>query len=878
MDVRYPAYCLADARFYDSPDRAQPGDEGVDYRDVIAAAAGWQQVPAGQWTQFQPPPGRPELPAQGWKIHVSVTLDNAVEILTCVSAYCFRKNIPFKFLTNSHVFMARNGKYAPRESSGKFLTLYPRDLPGLKQTLHDLDRETGGSAGPYILSDLQWNQGPLYVRYGGFTWRYTYGGDGTLVAAVERPDGVLVADLREPRFTVPDWVEVPDFLAEAVAPRLAGEQPEEFPYEVLGVLHFSNGGGVYRARRFRDGLELVLKEGRPHAGLDRMGRDAPTRLRTEHTVLSALRGIPGIPLVHDYHVLGGHDFLAMEYVRGQSLQTWITVNYLNLRVVNDGSGTKEYLESVAHILDQLERTLRAVHDQGYVFNDLHPGNILIDDDLNLTLIDFEAVQPKDHPGPRALGAPGFTPPDSLRGIDGDLYSLSAVRLFLYLPLNSLLALCPAKATTLIDAAQSRLGLDDDVIAPLTRALTTSQTAPSGLRPAEPALAFTSVTGPWELHTTALTASIRGSASPGRQDRIFPGDINQFFHGGGGVAFGAAGVIDTLHQAGAGDLEPYVEWLEQETRTSRRPRFGLYDGMAGISHVLYNLGRTEAACALYDRSADGSEGLSGTKLFDGLSGIGLVGLSFYRRTGKTRYREHAVRAAVEVERAIESGVFAASAVPVGSVRRERRGNSIDNFSGGLLYGWSGLALFMVRMFEATGEDRWLGAALTAVHRDLDQCETLSDGTMQVKNQARVLPYLATGSAGVALVCDLVLNHVDDDRLRRAVTPLSLACADDLCVCGGLFNGRAGLVGALRQVAHRLDWPDVDERIDAGVRGLNLYALSDEYGLIFPGEQNLRASTDLATGSAGVLRLLNVLAGRTSEILPFLGPEPWAVGSR
>jgi hypothetical protein len=29
-----------------------------------------------------------------------------------------------------------------------------------------------GQPGPYILSDLRWGSGPLYVRYGGFAERY----------------------------------------------------------------------------------------------------------------------------------------------------------------------------------------------------------------------------------------------------------------------------------------------------------------------------------------------------------------------------------------------------------------------------------------------------------------------------------------------------------------------------------------------------------------------------------------------------------------------------------------------------------------------------------------------------------------------------------
>lgn len=187
----------------------------------------------------------------------------------------------------------RNSKYAARESSGKFVTIYPHDETELQRALRDLDEQLGGVPGPYILSDLRWHEGPLFVRYGGFAPRHTYADDGALVPAIAQPDGELVPDVREPRFTVPDWVTVPSFLASQAQDRITAAQPDEFPYAVLQVLNFPNGGGVYLARRLTDGCEIVLKEARPHAGLDISGRDARERLRSERDVLWSLQGVEG---------------------------------------------------------------------------------------------------------------------------------------------------------------------------------------------------------------------------------------------------------------------------------------------------------------------------------------------------------------------------------------------------------------------------------------------------------------------------------------------------------------------------------------------------------------------------------------------------------
>ncbi|TVL90425.1 class III lanthionine synthetase LanKC [Streptomyces sp. SAJ15] len=876
MDIRYPAYCLASARYYEAPERAPSDDGSGAFGDAVALAPGWRRSADGQWIYCLPSgsghgPGQ-DLPAQGWKIHVSATLDNAIAVLKTISAYCVQHGIAFKFLPSRPVLMMRNAKYAPRESSGKFITLYPRDTQVLHRTLRELDRELGGTPAPYILSDLRWNRGPLYVRYGAFSRRYTYSDEGALTPAVARPDGRLVIDHREPRFIVPDWVTVPGFLAEAASRRTAATRPEDFPFDILDVLHFSNGGGVYTARRRRDGTELVLKEGRPHAGLDGGGRDAATRLRAEYAVLSALRGVPGVPRAHGLWPLGGHEFLAMEHVAGVSLHSWLSRNYLNLRTANDRTGAAEYQEAAHHILDQIEETVTSINARGYAFNDLHPGNIMVDDDLRVSLIDFEAAAPLDER--RRLGAPGFAAPDHLRGADADGYSLNAVRLFLYVPLSSLLSLCPAKATTLIERARSRLNLGEEESSALLKGLTVAEPPASGLDPTSTELEFTSAAGPWDRHLTALIDSITASATPDRDDRLFPGDINQFSLGGGGVAFGAAGVVAAVHAAG-GDVDPWVPWLTADARRNRHARLGLYDGVAGICHVLQDVGHGEEARTLFDGYAHAFETVRGVKLFDGQAGIGLTCLDFYRRTGDPKHLARAERAAAMVATAVDRGVFTVDTdvALAESVRRDRRGNAVENFSGGLLYGWSGPALFMVRMYEVTGAERWLRTALDGVHRDLDTCEPMPDGTSQMRNGGRVLPYLATGSAGVALVCDLVLRHVADDRLRSAVPSLSLACATDFCIGCGLFNGQAGLVYALRHMAPRLDWPDLSDRIDTAVQALNLFALTDEHGLVFPGEQNMRASMDLATGSAGVLRLLSVLTGRTADILPFLEPRRW-----
>ena len=111
---------------------------------------------------------------------------------------------------------------------------------------------------------------------------------------------MLVPDRRAPSFQVPEWVTLPDFLQ----PQLAARNTTtvgELPYRIEKALHFSNGGGVYAGTDTRDGRRVVLKEGRPQAGLASDGADAITRLEREKRALEQVAGTGVVPEVRDYH-------------------------------------------------------------------------------------------------------------------------------------------------------------------------------------------------------------------------------------------------------------------------------------------------------------------------------------------------------------------------------------------------------------------------------------------------------------------------------------------------------------------------------------------------------------------------------------------------
>ncbi|MFE4517117.1 hypothetical protein ACFRMQ_23315 [Kitasatospora sp. NPDC056783] len=388
MSKHYDVYCMADPTFFDSP--AELKEEGLEFalagRPVPTS---WSRIPHGDWVVYRPEGGEP-LPKQGWKIHASGRQQNADRILDEISDHCFAERIPFKHLSGRHILQTRNMKYAHRGASGKLATVYPRDVDQLKAVLDALDARIGGEAGPYILSDLRWNDGPLYVRYGGFAERHMVSEQGALVQAIEAPDGTLVPDKREPAFHVPPWVVLPDFLVPQEEARKK-ETVEDLPYRIERALHFSNGGGIYTGVDIRTGAPIVLKEARAYAGLTNDGKDAVERLRHERDILERLAGLSVVPKVVDYFVVGDHHFLVEEFLDGQPLNKFFGRRY-------PYNGSRPDPAELAEYTDWALGICRAVE---------------------------EAVEAETKP---ALGNPAYAAPRDRTGFAVDHYALGCIRL------------------------------------------------------------------------------------------------------------------------------------------------------------------------------------------------------------------------------------------------------------------------------------------------------------------------------------------------------------------------------------------------------------------------------------------------------------------
>ncbi|MER5757234.1 class III lanthionine synthetase LanKC [Streptomyces sp. NPDC002088] len=845
MITEYHLYCQADPLFYDLSRVAGSSPFEAAARDDLALPEGWRRSRNQHWIRLFPPGCR--LPPQGWKIHLSGRLDNAERLVRATWSYCLSRGIAFKFLPDADAVFRRNAKYAPRSGSGKLITIYPADEAELETVCMELGRLVEGEPGPYILSDLRVGNGPLYVRYGGFARRMCTSEDGVRVPAIADPSGKLVPDIREPVFRMPRWVTLPAFLQPSLAAR-AAVTVADLPYTVDSVLHHSNSGGVYGGRDVRTGEEVVLKEARPHAGLTGDGQDAVARLRHEGAIMRQLTGLKCVPRALGHFTVGEHEFLAMEYVDGTALRKACRLRY---PLIDSGIEKLEpaaYAAWALEVYGRVEQAVAAVHDQGVVLGDLHPSNILVRPDGRVVLVDLEGSAPVDQMPRQRLAARGFLAPRDRTGFAIDGYALAVLRLELFWPMTSVLHLDVGKAAHFADIIAEhfpvpRPWLNEAVAAITGRRPAKTRRPNPRLDPDEPG---------WERARKALSRAIEASATPGRDDRLFPADAAQFATATGGLslAHGAAAVLYALHTTGSGRFPAYEQWLlDRATRVEDGTRVGFYQGLHGVAHVLEHLGYRNKALDVLELCLKEPWDSSGDDLDEGLAGIGLNLLHFADRTDDSGYRQAAFR--------------------VIDLLCSRRDTADGHQRAGLMHGAAGPALLFLHAYEDSGDTALLDQAATALRQDLRRCTVRDSGAMHVDEGWRTMPYLASGSVGIGLVLDRYLTHRADDEFSAASEAIRRAARSPFYVQPGLFNGRAGMVlyhAVTRPTPQAACGTDAAEQI----RRLAWHAVDHYGGLAFPGEQLMRLSMDLSSGTAGVLFALGAALHDRRVHLPFLDP--------
>jgi serine/threonine protein kinase len=849
-------YTLMDERFYEPVEtHYRPWDVYKTHVDDLLSelATNWTITRDGFWYMVHPTSDF-DIPAQGWKVHVSAATKNAVSILKRAARVALTRGVPFKFALDHNVLATMSSKRWNRGGSGKFITMYPSDLDSFKDLLEDLYAELHAEEGPYVLSDKRYKDcRVLYYRYGGLRRVTRTDIKGEKVLVVVSPDGEAVPDVRTPYFALPPWVTDP-------FPTEKSQRSNEIvlndKYVVKKAIAFSNSGGVYVAEDRETGKEVVIKEARPHTAMDDRGNDAVKLLRKEHAMLALLRDTGAVPQPLDAFEAGEHFFLAEEYLDGVDIREIMLMQSPLLQVYPSLNDSKEYYELCRRTLKAFAQAVDLLHKKGIVFGDLNAKNIKIDPATHtVRLIDFEGAFRPETDEQTYLYTPGFKSVASIRkdtqGFEDDLFALAANMLYMMFPIAAFSTLREDLFDQILRILLQDIGWSEtplfNIINSLSKNEMTAAQAyelldqPAQIRPPSYDSHVDNESVDEISHQLGqfILANIRAD----RDDALFPAD--PFIHRTNPISlgFGASGVLYSLKKCGFEIPTDASDWLEKklERVVPKDMPPGLLTGASGIAWALSELGFEERALDLMRMANESPLLKTHHSYLYGMAGIGTANLYFYSRTRRPEY----LAIAKELGDAL-----------LRSAHENEHGLYWEN--DGLLhlgygYGQSGVALFLLRLFQLSGKEKFLFEGQRALEFDLAHSEERENGILsfpRAPGEPTVVPYLEEGSAGIARVA--IRYGMWDERLEMILSDLHRKYAGFV----GLLYGLGSFVEVLTdayQFSNDEKYLEMAKRPITGLR--DLYLLKYPNGWATPGDNLFRVSCDYATGIAGVMRTLH-----------------------
>jgi tetratricopeptide (TPR) repeat protein/predicted Ser/Thr protein kinase len=174
---------------------------------------------------------------------------------------------------------------------------------------------------------------------------------------------------------------------------------------------------VYKAEDLQIGRTVALKILRSHAEID---PQADTRFLREAQHAGSLVH-RNITTIYEYGEYEKTPYIAMEYLEGRTLDKIIKERRLGY-------------EECLRIARQLTDALAEVHKAELIHRDLKPGNVLLQDDGTLKLLDFGIARARDEAGitqhGMLVGTVLYMSPEQVRGEDlgfrSDIFSLGAL--------------------------------------------------------------------------------------------------------------------------------------------------------------------------------------------------------------------------------------------------------------------------------------------------------------------------------------------------------------------------------------------------------------------------------------------------------------------
>lgn len=363
------------------------------------------------------------LPTQGFKIHLSATILNSCEIFDLVIPFLISKEIQFKVLGSNKELRLLNSNFYGYQQVGKFITVYPLNAVHANQLIFQLEQLTRGFKSPRIPSDNRiYPDSIVHYRYGKIIPRTPHSTHQSEM--LERPDGSLEEDLRDPTMPVPEWIEDP---IEKFWKNNSDHKNQLFAnrFIILKNLRQRAKGGVYLAldcknliinnSKEQSSQLVILKEARFLGEIEPSGIDAITRVKWQTQVQQRLAEHEISPKIYDQFIYEKNFYLVMEKYGNHSLRDALLQHHL--------WDSLDKVELVKNIVDLVNK----MHTLGIYFFDLSPDNVRIGENNEIKFIDLEFAITENAPTFVGwnVGTPGFYPKQDIlfrSGISESIWS------------------------------------------------------------------------------------------------------------------------------------------------------------------------------------------------------------------------------------------------------------------------------------------------------------------------------------------------------------------------------------------------------------------------------------------------------------------------
>lgn len=286
-------------------------------------------------------------------------------------------------------------------------------------------------------------------------------------------------------------------------------------------------------------------------------------------------------------------------------------------------------------------------------------------------------------------------------------------------------------------------------------------------------------------------------------------------------------------------------------------FGLFDGLSGTIWLLIKFGRIEDAKKMVDEYFEKIVNNSKSyNLYNGLSGslLLLIDCIQYKILDKGQMKILREILNCFCRQYIENPK---RFIQIG------KGSVISNNPyeqhGGILYGHGGVGWLFGKAYKTFGEEHYKQALNLCIENELMAYSEDSNGAMEYNQGYRLLPYLSMGSSGMLQLFsrykDIIYSSILEylPNLRKAVEVQH-------CVFPGLFNGWSGLVVSQHVESRK------SEVLNQFCKNIQRYLISIESGICIAGDAGLRITTDIASGSAGILLAIDMLERDEINFLP------------